>query len=376
MQLSILSSINEISAADWQSLLSENNNPLIHYDFLTALEESNSVDASTGWLPYHLTLQNKEATKAILPMYVKSHSWGEYVFDWAWADAYKQYNMDYYPKLVVTIPFTPVPTQKLLSDHYPLIDIFSSLSAICQQAGLNSWHFLFEANAIVDETVLTQLDVFSRYSVQFHWHNKNYSSFEHYLSCFTSRKRKQVLKERRSIKEQKLLVRRVTGNEITSTELQFFYQVYQQTYLERNHQPHLTFAFFEQICRQQGEQLLFIFASKADNDVACALFFVDDNNLYGRYWGCIEYFDYLHFELCYYQGIDYCIEQGLQHFNPGTQGEHKLARGFEPVILKSYHWIKEASFRKAIGTYCQQEKADMLSYAKQCKMHLPFKQEN
>ncbi|GHG01537.1 GNAT family N-acetyltransferase [Thalassotalea marina] len=373
MQLSILPSIDDISAHDWQRFLSKNSSPFIQHSFLSALESSKSVHANTGWFPYHLKLHDKHNIHALLPMYVKSHSWGEYVFDWAWAEAYERYNIDYYPKLLVAIPFTPVPTLKLLSDTLHITELFSSLTAICQQSELNSWHFLFASDITIDEQQLAQLNVYTRYSVQFHWHNKNYHSFEHYLSFFNSRKRKQVLKERRSITEQKITIRRVKGCDISTAELQYFYQVYQQTYLARNHQPHLTLEFFQQICRLQGQQMLFVFANKDNNDVACALFFTDENNLYGRYWDCSNHVNNLHFELCYYQGIEYCIEHGLKHFNPGTQGEHKLARGFEPVVLKSFHWIKDTGFRSAIRAYCQQEQIDMLSYAKQCRTHLPFK---
>lgn len=376
MKLSILSSIDEVAESQWQALLSNNSCPFIQHAFLAALEKSESAHARSGWVPFHLRLSKNDKVHALLPMYLKSHSWGEYVFDWAWAEAYERYNTNYYPKLVIAIPFTPVPTNKLLGDKLSLVDTFSYITGLCLQADISSWHFLFCSNVALNESVLSAKNIYSRFSVQFHWHNKNYLSFKHFLSFFTSRKRKQVTKERRLIKEQKLSIRHVKGDEVSPQELAYFYQVYQHTYFMRNHQPHLTFSFFQDICRSQGQKMLFVFASKKGRDVASSLFFLDNNNLYGRYWGYSEYYDYLHFELCYYQGIEYCIENGLKHFNPGTQGEHKLARGFEPVILKSYHWIKESSFRAAISKFCEQEKVDMLSYAKRCKAHLPFKQQN
>lgn len=375
MQISVLSSLAQINHITWQSITANHNSPFIQSKFLSLLEQSGCVQKETGWIPQHIALSNQQSITTLLPLYIKSHSWGEYVFDWAWAEAFEQFGVPYYPKLVAAIPFTPVPCHKVIGTSVNLSSVFQLLTSICKQSNINSWHYLYHDNNQNKPPLEHNNNVFERYSVQFHWHNKNYESFDQYLDSFTARKRKQVKKERYSIKQQGIEIRRVNGNELTEQELQFFVRVYQKTYLTRDHQPHLNKTFFHEACHHLGNNMLFIFASTQGEDVACALFFKDDKNLYGRYWGCSTQYNNLHFELCYYQGIEYCIDQGLTHFNPGTQGEHKLARGFEPVICRSFHWIKEIAFRDAIAQFCKQEQQDMLAYAKRCQEHLPFKQQ-
>lgn len=372
MNTEFVNSIDIINKLTWQSL-TDTQSPLMNYDFYQTLEYSQSVDVTKGWQPHHLLCSSatSENIQAIMPMYLKQHSWGEYVFDWAWAEAYEQHDEPYYPKLVATLPFTPIPTDKLISNGIALNDVFPILTKHCQTTNINSWHILFVQQ--IDKKVLKENNVFQRNTVQFHWFNHQHQDFNDFLARFTARKRKNVKKERLSISQQNIKVRRILGKDITPEELQFFYLTYQLTYFKRQHSPHLTFEFFSKALELFPENILLIVASVDNHDVACAWFFFDEQQLYGRYWGCTQDYKNLHFELCYYQGIEFCIEQKLQTFNSGAQGEHKIQRGFEPILTHSYHWIKHTGFRPAIQQYCLQEQQQMQHYLKQCQQLLPFK---
>ena len=371
IEINFINNLDKISASHWHNLNSSLC-PFLRYDFFNALEQSHSVSFKQGWQPHHLVATTKSVITAIMPMYLKSHSWGEYVFDWDWAEAFKRYNLDYYPKLVATIPFTPVSSDKLLSSQLQINALFEPLIELCQQENINSWHILY------CEEIKTPLpdDVYQRNTVQFHWFNRNYKTFDDFLSTFTSRKRKNTNKERQSIIQQDIKTRQLLNNEITQKDLEFFYLTYQLTYLKRGHQPHLSYDFFKRIVSKLANNILLIIASDEQEDVACALFFYDDSQLYGRYWGCTKHYNNLHFELCYYRGIEFCIQKKLKCFNPGTQGEHKIQRGFEPVLTHSYHWIKHPDFKQAIKNFCQQEQQHMLTYQQQCLLKLPFKKLN
>ena len=367
MKIDFIDSINDISAIDWQRL-NESLNPLSSYEFLKAMEDSASASKVRGWQPHHLTISDDDNVAAILPLYIKDNSWGEYVFDWGWAEAYQNNGLSYYPKLVSTLPFTPVTSEKLITNTLCQTDVFSLLTEHCQQHSFNSWHLLFcppVAN-IPD-------DVFLRHTVQFHWFNRQYRDFEDFISTFSSRKRKNTRKERLSISQQGIKIRRIMGIDISPEDLNFFYLTYQLTYLKKGHQPHLTIEFFQHILTSQPDNILLIIASKADENVACSLFFYDNKQLYGRYWGCTEQVNNLHFELCYYQGIEFCLENNITSFNPGTQGEHKIQRGFEPILTNSYHWVKHPAFKGAIKDFCQQERQQTKSYLNQCQQALPYR---
>lgn len=380
MKINIANSITEISQHVWQRLNQEAS-VFSNYQFFQCLEHSGSVSKAHGWQPHHLQLSrhhsgiNANEVDAILPMYIKSHSWGEYVFDWAWADAYQQHNVPYYPKLVATTPFTPVTGNKLLSQSLTINELFPYLSEHCQQSELNSWHLLYCQAEQRQKKSLTHNaeNVYQRNTVQFHWLNYQYRDFDDFLSRFTARKRKNTKKERQSIAQQGIKIRRVTGKDISEKELAFFYLTYQLTYMKRGHTPHLTLSFFQAIILQMPENILLIIASNSVEDIACAWFFHDNDNLYGRYWGCTQPYNNLHFELCYYQGIEFCIENNLTLFHPGTQGEHKIQRGFEPKLTTSYHWVKYPAFRPAIKAFCLQEQQQMQHYMNQCRQKLPFK---
>jgi len=366
-----IDSFSKISCNDWQRL-NQDASPLLDYTFYNALEKSESVSPEQGWQPHHLIVDNEHEVIGILPMYLKSHSWGEYVFDWDWADAYERHGLEYYPKLVATIPFTPVTSNKLYANSLTMCDIFPTLTAYCQEHNINSWHILY------CDKIATPLPegVYERNTVQFHWQNQNYQNFDDFLNTFNARKRKNTRKERRSIIDQGLSIRQLRGAQISQEDIDFFYLTYQLTYFKRGHQPHLSATFFKQIMTDMADKVLLLIASDEQEDVACALFFHDENTLYGRYWGCTKSYNNLHFELCYYQGIDFCISQKLQSFNPGTQGEHKIQRGFEPVLTYSYHWIKHPSFKPAIKDFCQQEQKHMLAYQVKCQQLLPFRKDD
>ena len=372
MKTEFVNTIDKIDELTWQSL-ADSNSPLLNYQFFKALEKSQSVCNKTGWQPHHLQCTNTDNVSAILPMYIKQHSWGEYVFDWSWAEAYQKHDEAYYPKLVATIPFTPISTTKLITKDIELSQVFSVLTEHCLEQNINSWNILFSQES--NEQSLRSNNVFQRNTVQFHWFNHQFNDFDAFLSTFTARKRKNVKKERLSISQQNIKVRQVLGKEITPQELQFFYLTYQLTYLKRGHSPHLSIEFFTDILTSLPNNILLVIASVDDCDIACAWFFFDDLQLYGRYWGATETYNNLHFELCYYQGIEFCIERKLKIFNPGAQGEHKIQRGFEPVLTQSYHWIKHLDFRPAIQEFCQQEQQQMRHYLKHCQQFLPFKAE-
>lgn len=364
MNIEIIDSIHKVSDHIWQS---QRPHPFLHPAFFQALEASASVSEQKGWLPLHL-----QAEELLIPAYLKNHSWGEYVFDQTWANTYEHYGYTYYPKLLAAIPFTPVPSAKIIGKQdYPLA--FDIMTSVCEQQQLASWHMLFcPQQATVADNIVERL------GVQFHWFNQAFGDFQDFLSTFSSRKRKNTKKERQSIIHQNIEVFRVLGSEISQQQLDFFYVCYQLTYLKRNHQPHLSNAFFEHIVKVMGDKMLFIFAQQhqegnAPELIASALFFFDEHTLYGRYWGATKDIPNLHFELCYYQGIDFAIQEKLQCVNPGTQGEHKIQRGFQPVFTHSYHWLAEPAFRPAIKNFCAEEKLHMQRYFAACKTALPFK---
>lgn len=369
MHIEFIEKIEQLTSISLKQLTDENC-PFMSFDFLSLLESSGSVCDAKGWLPHHMVFKEDETIHGVLPLYIKHHSWGEYVFDWSWAQAYEDHQLAYYPKLVATVPFTPLTTTKLLSNHLNLVDTFTALTQQCQANNFSSWHVLFVPE--VNQQLLPD-DVYQRHTVQFHWFNQGYANFDDFLTRFSSRKRKNTRKERQSIMQQGIFVRRLYGKDVTQQEIEFFYLTYQLTYMKNGHQPHLTLSFFKKIFEQLANNLVLIIASKDDEDIACALFFYDEHQLYGRYWGAKAAYNNLHFELCYYQGIEFCIEHKLQSFNPGTQGEHKIQRGFEPVLTHSYHWIKHQGFKPAIKDFCQREREHMHDYLLQCQKKLPFK---
>ncbi|MBY4675305.1 GNAT family N-acetyltransferase [Marinobacterium arenosum] len=368
-------SLDEIDAHCWNALCGTDY-PFLRHEFLQALEQSGSVCAETGWQPLHLRLEQDGSTVAVMPLYLKSHSYGEYVFDWAWADAYQQHGLDYYPKLVTAIPFTPAWGPRLgsrLPDAELMPLLAQGLKTLAERTGASSWHGLFPSPAQQQAWVAEGL--LPRLGCQYHWFNEDYRSFDDFLAHCSSRKRKNLRKERQKIVRHGVKLRRLSGEQISDAQLAQFYRFYQLTYLKRGRRGYLTAEFFQLLRERMPQQLLLVLAEYQDQPVAGALSLRSSDTLYGRYWGCLDEFDSLHFETCYYQGIEYCIEQGLKRFDPGAQGEHKIQRGFRPIETWSCHWIREPGFRAAIEQYLAEEAALVREQIEELSELLPFRKE-
>lgn len=377
MEARFLSSITQITSAEWNHL-SGTDYPFLRHEFLSALEQSGSSDADSGWQPCHLTVYRDNTLVALMPLYLKSHSYGEYVFDWSWADAWRQQGLSYYPKLVTAIPFTPATGPRLCmaaeENRTQLLSaMLAAIEQFASQQQLSSWHLLFPERE--DAETLASQGASLRLASQFHWFNRGYTHFDDFLAGFNSRKRKNLRRERRRVAEQGISLQRREGEDITSTDWENFYRFYQTTYTKRSgHGGYLKREFFQQIGSAMPEHCVMILAYLDGIAIAGSLCFRSSDTLYGRYWGCDEELDCLHFEACYYQGIDYCIEQGLQRFDPGAQGEHKIQRGFEPVPTWSNHWISDPQFAQAIADFTRREVPHVEAYISQASGYLPFKQ--
>ena len=349
--------------------------PFLRAEFIQALENSASACTDTGWEPIHLSLSN-ETQDAFMPLYLKDHSMGEYVFDYAWANAYHQNGLDYYPKLLTAVPFTPSVGPRVRGQHsisqVQCHQLFEEVLAVAADTGASSWHCLFPDHsyrALFDDPRLL-----NRSGVQYHWHNRDYQCFDDYLAALNSRKRKMVRKERAEISAQGLRVEVLEGNEINPTIWQLFYQLYERTYAKRNGtRGYLTEAFFKEIAHSMPEQIAMAVAYQNEIPIACALYFFDADTLYGRYWGSSGEFSCLHFELCYYCGIEFAIEKGLQKYDAGAQGEHKIIRGFEPITTHSLHWIEHPQFHSAIERFLESEQASVQQHLQQARDMLPFR---
>lgn len=374
LSLRFIDSIEDIAAADWDAVLTSDY-PFLRHAFLGALERSGATTARSGWQPRHLLLESGGRLVGHLPLYLKHHSYGEYVFDWSWADAYRRHGLPYYPKLLSAIPYTPATGPRL--SLRPEVDtetahaaVIAELQAYCRERA-SSLHVLFPTG---DESALWG-ELSERIAPQYHWFNRGYRDFEDFLDTFSSRKRKNLRKERRRVAEQGVTLRFVEGAAIDASLWQHFYHCYQMTYAKRSgHGGYLNEGFFQDIGRCMPDNLLLVVAERDGQPVAAALNFKDSTTLYGRYWGCVQELEYLHFEACYYQGIEYCIEHGLQRFDPGAQGEHKIQRGFEPVVTRSRHWIVDEQFRGAIDHFLVEETRAIHDYLVEARALLPFKQ--
>ena len=374
-QTGFLSGLNKIDGADWNRLTGVDY-PFLRYEFLAALESSGCVSEKTGWQPHHLVVYQAKQLVALMPLYIKTHSYGEYVFDWAWADAYHRHGVPYYPKLLTAIPFTPATGSRLcVAPNQNDAEIsqlaVEKIKQLAATKGYSSWHLLFPRKSEFEQ--LFQHNLSARSGCQYHWKNRDYANFDDFLAHLSSRKRKNIKRERRRVAEQGITLARIPGTEITQPQLQTFYDFYQSTYYKRGQQGYLNLAFFEKILAAMPDQLLLVMAYHDNHPIAAALCLSSSDTLYGRYWGCLEEYECLHFEACYYQGIEYCIEQGIQKFDPGAQGEHKISRGFEPTTTHSLHWITHSGFRAAIDDFLKREQRGVKDYIEQASQLLPFK---
>lgn len=376
MQISFIDSIDEIDGTQWNSI-SGIDYPFTRHEFLQAMEHSGATTSRSGWQPHHLLVHRHGALVAHLPLYLKSHSYGEYVFDWSWADAYRQHGLAYYPKLLAAIPYTPATGPRLCIKKGEDIasvtaDVVKALYSEAERTKASSIHILFPELASKDR--FAQQGLKPRLGVQFHWFNQAYQTFDDFLGTFSSRKRKNLRKERQRVTEQGLELEVLEGSQISSELWRTFYNFYQLTYAKRSgHGGYLELPFFQQVAASMPENLVLVMAKYEQRYVAGALNFRDSKTLYGRYWGCTQEFDHLHFETCYYQGIEYCIANGLERFDPGAQGEHKIQRGFKPVRTWSNHWLADAQFRRAVDDFIQRETPGMERYLADASELLPFK---
>ncbi|WP_349431367.1 GNAT family N-acetyltransferase [Methylomarinum sp. Ch1-1] len=369
-----INSIAEVSVGAWNRLV-QDKDPFVSHEFLSALELSGSVCAETGWLPRHILVYRQQQLIAAMPLYLKDHSWGEYVFDQQWADAYYQSGMDYYPKWLNAVPFTPCQGQRLLIDQGE--DIMAvirlcldHIQRLSERKNISSLHSLFPNRTQMEEL---KQQLLIREGVQFHWFNRGYRDFTDYLQSFTARQRKNINKERRKIAEQGIELVRLTGAEIFERHWQVFFGFYQRTYLKKGQYPYLNEDFFQRLSQTMTEQILLVLALKGQQPVGAALSLIGGNTLYGRYWGCQQEYDGLHFEACYYQGLEFCLDRGLKRFDSGAQGEHKISRGFEPVMTYSAHWIQNPRFSSLIADFLRRERPLMRQYLQDCRSLLPFK---
>ena len=376
MKFSIADSIDTVTAGQWNAVAGTGN-PFLRHEFLAALEHNGCVGEQYGWLPRHLLAFTDAGQLAgAVPLYLKDNSYGEFVFDNAWADAYQRAGLTYFPKAVAAIPYTPATGPRILTAPGKQGDaVAAQLVQLAQQwaasENLSSLHWLFTDDT--DTQRLENAGLMLRLGCQFHWHNADYCDFDDYLANFNSRKRKKVRRERRYVKEAGIDICIVHGHQATTEELEVMHGFYHSTFEKKWGYPTLSHGFFQEIATTMGEQLVFIIARKDQRIVAGAICLRGDDALYGRHWGCCEEYHSLHFEVCYYQGIDYCIEHGLSLFEPGAQGEHKISRGFLPTPTWSAHWIQHDGFRDIIARHLVQERQAMHDYIDELSERSPFR---
>ena len=371
----VLSSIAQIDAAGWNSLIGDGQ-PFLRHEFLLALEESGCAAPRTGWTPRHLVVDDASGRPiGALPLYRKGHSRGEFVFDFSWANAYAQHGLPYYPKLLSAVPFTPVRGPRLLSSpHADAAAVSRSLidAAIdyARSEGLSSWHVLFPADDAAER--LDSAGLILRRDCQFHWYNRGYESFDAFLASFTAEKRKKAKRERRRVAEAGIEFDTLHGADMNDALWKTLYPFYADTFHRHGHDPYLNLDFFKRIAASMPERMMLKVARIGGAPIAVAIFFVGDDALYGRYWGAGGNYHSLHFETCYYQGIEYCIEKKLQRFEPGTQGEHKVPRGFVPTLMSSAHFVADPRFAAAIRDFARREARGVDHYAAEVESHVPY----
>lgn len=374
MTLETLPAIRAIPAVEWDGLLPDGQ-PFLRHAFLAALEDSASVSARTGWRPAHRVLRSADGLLlAAMPAYVKSHSRGEYVFDWSWADACARAGIAYYPKLLAAVPFSPVGGARLLAtDAVAAGRLLDEVTARLAAEGLSGLHVNF-TDAFADGVIAGRDGWLERLGCQFHWFNRGYRDFQDFLDALASRKRKQLRKEREQVAGQGIDFDWRSGGQLAEAEWDFVHACYANTYAVRGQRPYLTREFFSLLAARMPGAIRVVLARQAGRPVAMALFLLDGDCLYGRYWGCLGDFDRLHFETCLYQGLEQAIALGVRRFDAGAQGEHKLVRGFEPVLTRSWHYLAHPGLRAAVADFLVEERAGVRAYAAEARLALPYRQ--
>jgi predicted N-acyltransferase len=381
---------SQVDAKAWDALLQLQDlpSPFMRHAYLAALYDSGSACAATGWMPHFITLEQDGALQAACVVYLKDHSYGEYVFDWAWASAYQQHGVAYYPKAVIAVPFTPVPGTRLMArDATARAALVQTVIAWCERTGASSLHVLFAANE--DLAACANAKMMQRDTVQFHWTNltPGHTDFNDFLSSLAQEKRKKIRQERRKVSEAGVIFRHALGAQITAKDWEFFYRCYERTYLEHGNPPYLNRDFFKRMAKAMPENWLLFVAQRDGRDVASSLIAVhaystraggsNDTNMtrvaYGRYWGALEPVDCLHFEACYYQPLEWCIANGYQRFEGGAQGEHKMARALLPVKTSSAHWLAHPAFADAVARFLERESEGVGNYLEELNQRSPFR---
>jgi predicted N-acyltransferase len=370
-----IKSLSEIPSTNLNEIINEADKPFMSYEYLYALEKSKSVHVNNGWETFHLTLSEKENLSGFLPIYKKNNSHGEFVFDHQWSYALRRANREYYPKLLSAIPFTPCETRKFIASKSIGIENFTEpVIDYMKKNNVETWHILFPNNDLSE--MLIEKNFIERSGYRFVWNNKEYKNFDDFLEIFTSRQRKNIKSERKKIYDSGISFTIKDNTNITLDDWLIFYQFYQSTYHERMQAPYLNFDFFNLVHKYKDNLCPVIFFAELNgNKVAGSLCFQNKDTLYGRHWGSSKNIDSLHFECCYYQGIEYCIKNGIAFFDPGVQGEHKIRRGFEPRASTSLHYILKKDFRDAIKSFCKEEKISIKKYLAACSEYTPIKKE-
>lgn len=375
MEVTVNDSISAIDARSWNALA--DGNPFLRHEFLLAAESSGSACGASGWTPRHLACRVAGELRGAMLLYEKTHSWGEFVFDWSWARAYEQAGLHYYPKLVSAAPFSPAAGQRILLKDPADSQVFDALIdaalRLVEDRDCSSLHILFPLEGELDG--LRRRGFCVRKDCQFHWRNRNYTHFDDFLASLSSAKRKKARRERRRVEESGITFRRLHGADLDDALWRAVYRLISLTFMQRGNLPYFNLDFFTQIGQSMPENILVILAEKNAEPVAAAVFLEGEHTLYGRYWGSDGYFDALHFETCYYQGIDYCIDSGKRVFEPGTQGEHKISRGFLPAATWSAHWLRHPRFFSAIDAYVDDERRHIDSYMDAVNAHSPYRNE-
>lgn len=376
MELRLVSNIAEIDRQAWNDLVVDNN-PFLRHEFLQALEDHQCVSPELGWYPQHVALYTQGRLIGAMPLYVKTNSYGEFVFDHSWAQAWQSMGLAYYPKWVSSIPYAPVTGARFLIAADQNIDkiralLTHHLQTLATEQNISGWHILFADND--DQAWLnSQPDWLIRHDCHFHWFNHNYQSFDDFLAQLKPKKRKNINQERRKVKDANVTFRLLNGHTASDQDWQDFSHFYQKTFNERQSLPTLNFGFFQAVAKALPDQVLLVLADQGQDCIAGSLMYLSDSVLFGRHWGCIEEVNSLHFEACYYQGIEFAIKQGLQRFEPGAGGEHKIARGFEPVITQSAHWLMNNPFPQGIQGFLAEDKRMIDDYYQDCSKHSAFK---
>jgi len=376
MRSTILDNINNVSAAEWDHLVADDN-PFIKHQFLATLEDYGCVGQRYGWIPQHIAIYDaNNVLVGAAPMYLKDNSYGELVFDWNWADAYHRSGLNYYPKLVTAIPYTPATGPRLLvakgADQPGIRQLLIEMAvSIAEKNRLSSIHWLFTNKT--DTRVLRESGLALRLGCQFHWQNHGYNDFADFLQTLSAHKRKMIKRERRRTQEQAIELEVLHGDEMSEQQWHVFHRFYVSTFERKSGMPTLSLPFFMALAERMPRNMVIVLARHQHEYVAGAFNMRSNDTLYGRHWGCNAEFHSLHFEACYYQGLDYCINHRLQFFEPGAQGEHKISRGFLPTRTWSAHWIAHPEFKKIIDDFCAHEQEGMEQYIAELNQHSPYK---